>query len=424
MIVICLCYLLRMRTGLIFWVLLLILVTLGGWGMSKLLPVSDLLKISPITTLDSNSIHSSTNKPLTKSKAVEQDNPTTTTQIQKKSNDFLEIIELIKGNNTALAANAINQQHSYLTVTELGQLKQEFLILALSQQEKAAQQKNTLLVTSGIFDDLDVWIFLANSAINDHDWPLAHNANIKVSQLENDPVQLEQHFKRLLFSASKLRSNFENTNDELSINAMYQELSNIHPAYTRFQIELAFSHLRLNNVKMAKALLIALRYDTELGTVAQRTLDKINTQTQQKATVATPPVFLPKRNQVVVPLITSGSSFLIDVIIDRKKARLLLDTGASITALSSSLIAQLKLPETGQTIRISTANGLNDAKLYRVKRLLLGRLELRDMVIAEINLAPNNRFQGLLGTDALNQLKPEYSYLIDNLESALIFRQR
>lgn len=124
-----------------------------------------------------------------------------------------------------------------------------------------------------------------------------------------------------------------------------------------------------------------------------------------------------------MPLITAGSSFLIDVTIEQQSSRLLLDTGASITALSTELIKQLNLSPTGQSIQLSTANGVTNARLYRVKNLRLGQLILKNMIVAEIHMGRRSRFQGLLGTDALNQFNPRYSYIIDNQKSALIFRQ-
>jgi len=46
------------------------------------------------------------------------------------------------------------------------------------------------------------------------------------------------------------------------------------------------------------------------------------------------------------------------------------------------------------------------------------------MVIAEIEFSSNSPFQGLLGTDLLNQLDTNYSYIIDNQKNALIFRAK
>ena len=50
-------------------------------------------------------------------------------------------------------------------------------------------------------------------------------------------------------------------------------------------------------------------------------------------------------------------------------------------------------------------------------------MTVRDLVVAEINLGNSQRFQGLLGTDLLNKVGADYSYLIDNENNALIFRR-
>jgi len=115
---------------------------------------------------------------------------------------------------------------------------------------------------------------------------------------------------------------------------------------------------------------------------------------------------------------------VVDAQIERRQTRLLLDTGASITALSRDLVSQLNLQPLNRQIRLNTANGSTTANLYRVRRLRLGNLELRDLVIADIDLGGASRFQGLLGTDALNQLRQDYDYVIDNRQKALIFRRR
>ena len=103
---------------------------------------------------------------------------------------------------------------------------------------------------------------------------------------------------------------------------------------------------------------------------------------------------------------------------------MLLDTGASITSLSAEVIQRLGLEPLGRSIQINTANGRTEAPLYRVKRISLGRFRIQDLVVAEIDLGRDNRFQGLLGTDLLNGVNQNYGYLIDNQKSELIFRRR
>ena len=104
--------------------------------------------------------------------------------------------------------------------------------------------------------------------------------------------------------------------------------------------------------------------------------------------------------------------------------RLLLDTGASITALSAEAIQDLGLRPNGTIITLNTANGRTQSRLFRTDRLRLGRLQLNDMVVAEIDLSGSRGIAGLLGTDVLNQLNEQFSYPIDDENNALIFRRR
>lgn len=407
---ICLCYLLTMRLNTPFWIISALLVGLGGWGLSKIV-LDQSAKNVIKTNLETSK----------RSKQTISVNPTYTQQSktgesQKPDDELSKIQTLIKRNRPDDAANAINDSYSSLSIKDLDRLKNEFISLALSQHDKTDQQQMTLAAASKVFDDIDIWLLLSNSAAKNQDWPLAHKAQVRASQLESDSSKLDQHYKKLFFTAGKLRTGFENSGDEISINGLYSELNLLHPSVPRFQLELAFSHLRLNDTVSAEALLLNLSYDNDFGAIAQRTLDKI---TESIAPIK-PEAPITSRTEIVVPLIASGSSFLINVAIDQRQTRLLLDTGASITALSKDLIATLNLKDTGNTISISTANGIKTARLYKTRRLELGRLVLQNMTIAEIDLAPNNRFQGLLGTDVLNQLG-DYNYLIDKQRSALIF---
>ena len=225
--------------------------------------------------------------------------------------------------------------------------------------------------------------------------------------------------------ASHARSDLENRKDEVGINQLYQYLNESLPDNTRFQLELANSYLRLNNTEQARYLLEVLQFDLELGEVAKNTLTRLNEDLQNNSEkISDKPTLTSNRNEIAIPLQRAGNSFFVNTEINRRKTNLLLDTGASITALSSSLIQKLGLKPNGKEIQLSTANGIRTARLYHVDRITLGRLSIKNMVIAEIEFSSNSPFQGLLGTDLLNQLDTNYSYIIDNQKNALIFRAK
>ena len=406
-----------MRNNLFFYFSLIALAAIGVWGVAH-------IELSPNTIEQSNSA-------LTNTESQEQleDTPEFTKKntIDHKTtaeNYFLVIVDLLRKGNVRQASFAINDHHSSLSSTELEQLKTEFIKLASESTQE--QRKQTLLLASKVFDDIEVWELLSLVAEKTHDWELAYEAQLKTSQLESDSVKLDALLNRMVRSSGHIRAIHEQNGDKLSVKVLYQELVDLHPYFTRFQLELAHSHVRLNDLDAAKALYETLRYDPEFGDIAQNALTKItesktsgNTDIEAKKT----PEAL-RRSDIVVSLIPAGSSFLVDTNIDRTRSRLLLDTGASITSLSRHLIERLNLRPTGQSIRLSTANGITQSRLFKVDSLSLGRLTLKNMVVAEIDLSQRNSFEGLLGTDALNQFKSKYSYIIDNQKNALIFRAR
>jgi predicted aspartyl protease len=311
-----------------------------------------------------------------------------------------------------------------LSRKQLNRLKQDFLNSAARASKD--NKENSLIAASRVFDELDIWKALASAAETSANWQLAFDAQLRASELENDSVELEALLINMLKSSGYLRADYEKNSDQLSIKIMYQRLVDLHPHFSLFQLELAHAHTQLNNYPIAENIYTSLRYDPEFGEIAQSALARIKDSEATQSSVASiqrsSETGHPK--DIVVPLIAVGNSFLIDASIERQGSRLLLDTGASITALSSELIRRLNLEPTGKSIQLSTANGLTIAKLYKVNSLSLGRLTLQNMIIAEIDLGQRNGFDGLLGTDALNKFKSRYNYVIDNQSKTLIFRPR
>jgi len=328
---------------------------------------------------------------------------------------FSQIQKWLAKRQFQLASGYIDEHYSELSSSELSQIKQLFL--------DGEPNLDKLLAASSLFDELDVWEALASAAIEQRNWNVGFKALLRASELENSSTQLEEKLASLVRVTSHLRAGLERVGDEIGIKDIYQRAYDLHPTYPRFQLELAYAQLRIGDETAAKQLLAPLLYDPELGEIASQTLARIESQQPEPSQEPTAASNI-QGNDIVVPLQRLGNSFFVNTSINNRSTRLLLDTGASITALSSNLISRLNLEPTGQTIQLSTANGQTSAQLYRTQKLRLGRLQLSGLVVAEIELSQGERFDGLLGTDALNQINSDYSYLIDNEENALIFRRR
>jgi clan AA aspartic protease (TIGR02281 family) len=339
---------------------------------------------------------------------------------------LVDITHLLETNQFKPAVELLESRHSRLSSKQLEEFASLFLSTAnrLWQSDNSYQATTLLTLYNNAFNGLESWILLSNIQQDNKQWQQAINSLLSASAIEYRPDKLSALMTNLVTVASQQRASLEQRNDELGIQQLYQMLYERHPSYARFQLELALSHLRMNDITSARSLLEPLQYDAEFGAIANNTLAQLveNSTRSPEAGSIKPPK--PISEEVVVPLLRSGHSFFVNAAINEHPLRLLLDTGASITALSQATIKSLRLKPTGRTIRLNTANGTLQAKLYLAERIRLGSLLLQDLLVAEIEFEKNSQIHGLLGTDLLNHLDNRYNYIIDNQRSELIFKAK
>ena len=275
------------------------------------------------------------------------------------------------------------------------------------------------------YNHLGSWELLAMAYQQTEDWRGAMQALIRVTQLEIVPERIDTVVRNIQVAASKISTQFERDGDSLGSLELYQSLYDTFPQYPRFAFDLAKAHLELGSMSEARRLLQQVSYDPTLGPIAQKQLALLeqelaqnNSNTKNRLTSSL------TAGEIMVPLSRVGSSLQVSASLAGSQAQLLLDTGASITAISHTKIAQLNLSPLNRVVRLSTANGEVQAPLYRVSRLSLGQIQISDLVVAGIDLPSNSGFDGLLGTDVLSSMSESHNYLIDDQNNALIFVPR
>ncbi len=105
----------------------------------------------------------------------------------------------------------------------------------------------------------------------------------------------------------------------------------------------------------------------------------------------------------VVPVLSNGNSLYVHTAIEgsARQLRFLLDTGASYTAISPQLAQEIGLDlRRGQTVMLSTANGLVSAPLLAVPSLRLGDAVVNNVEVVVLDSL--SRYDGLLGLSFLN----------------------
>jgi Tfp pilus assembly protein PilF len=125
--------------------------------------------------------------------------------------------------------------------------------------------------------------------------------------------------------------------------------------------------------------------------------------------------------EVIISLLRFGKQFLVPVTIEGFSARLLLDTGASISGLTATFVeSHYSLVRNTKPIKLNTASGSVDTYLFVVNNLNIASLEFTQHMLARLPMDNANQFDGLLGVDILGR----FDFVIDQEKAELRLRKR
>jgi len=101
---------------------------------------------------------------------------------------------------------------------------------------------------------------------------------------------------------------------------------------------------------------------------------------------------------------------------NRIEVKLLMDTGASLSALDYRFVQSTGINNSGSRIRLSTASGQVEADLLDIHSVQFGEYRLSNLEFASIDLGRNQGlYHGLLGMDILG----EFEFYLDQREAIL-----
>jgi clan AA aspartic protease (TIGR02281 family) len=86
---------------------------------------------------------------------------------------------------------------------------------------------------------------------------------------------------------------------------------------------------------------------------------------------------------------------------------LLVDTGATVTAISRAGVAALGARPTGQWVQVQTAGGVIESEVHRVTDLEIGALHLDSLTVLVLDGPLPRDVDGLLGMDVLSRFAGE-----------------
>ncbi|MEQ8861095.1 MAG: retropepsin-like aspartic protease [Pseudomonadales bacterium] len=282
-----------------------------------------------------------------------------------------------RGESTAAAALA-------------GRLLDEVLTLARSGDSAAARSQFDAYLARHPFDgaahllDSDLWQMQGRQ--DDALGPL-----LTLLEFADEPALIRQARDRLALLVNVRETELANRADVPGLIRYFEDLSRRDPGFDGHRLRLAHWQLRAGRLDEA-ALTLA-----ETGSVG---VDP-RTREDLAAALVLARTGLPLEAQ---PGSAGPASALhVRAMAQGAPLRLLVDTGATTTALSRARADALGAKPSGRWVKVRTAGGVVDAELLRLRDVEIGALRIDSLEVLVLDEALPDGVDGLLGMDVLGR---------------------
>ena len=263
------------------------------------------------------------------------------------------------------------------------------------------------------YRDVEARLLLANAWHGQGDLRAAIGLLYEAKGQAWRPETLEELTRRIRAVVAEYSDALKQGGDSAGLLELYQDLTRLEPSYAPYFIGLATAQLALDDLDAARQSLLLVAQDPEVGVRARELLERARVA----ATEAQPPETSVAVTEVAgIPLVRSGSHFLVDARLGSQQALLLIDTGASLTMLTPDTLNRYGLGAhaTGRTGLFNTANGRVNAPIYRLDTLSVGDWQVSDLNVGVLELGDRG-VDGLLGMNFLRH----FQFFIDQNEALL-----
>ncbi len=198
---------------------------------------------------------------------------------------------------------------------------------------------------------------------------------------------------------------YTNQRNWWSLINFYSHISTSGMMSSTLQYRQALAHLRSGDQDFAVELLSQLLSDSVVGESAALALNNLDGHTSAPA-VETSAV---QTYDETIALQKIGNQYTINLTVNTTdNLNLLIDTGASMTAITSTAFTALGIGAAAVELErrvFRTAGGVVMGTVYRVAELQLGRFSLQDTRLAVLDFETNEQIDGLLGMNILGQFR-------------------
>ena len=270
------------------------------------------------------------------------------------------------------------------------------------------------------YDDIDVLLLLADFNHSNGSYLEAVDVYLLAKTYAytiNDQQKVDNSFNRYV---ELIDSSFTNQKDWWSLINFYSHIDTSGLLSSTHQYNQAMAYLRSGDESFAVAQFNELLNDSLVGEAASTALNNLIGNKEIPSVNANPVI-----EQVdAIALQRRGNQYMVDLANnDQNSVKLLLDNGASMTALSRSAFSTLNadgdaVAEERRVFR--TAGGVVMGTVYSFPELVLGPHILENTQVAVIDLDEDRDIKGLLGMNILGQFR----FQIDQENARLLLRRK
>lgn len=232
------------------------------------------------------------------------------------------------------------------------------------------------------------------------------NSELDVKKFQEATAYLSRYLTRLVNSPGIFGSSRE------WLMAQLNDLIKLTPDNGELHLQLADMHVKSGDQEQAQyhALMAANQDNTRIRAeefLARLTDDAIAAQADDQ--------------ESTIQLTRFGKQFLVPISVDGRNVKLLLDTGASISGLTSNFLNRnYGIVKSPKPIQLNTASGTVDSILFVVDSLQFAEVTFNKHMLARLPMDDLDSFDGLLGVDILGR----FDFVIDQEKAILRLRKR
>lgn len=252
------------------------------------------------------------------------------------------------------------------------------------------------------------WLVLANIYKKQSQPMAAVDAWFRYLKLEMDDQKTNKALGDIKHYLLQLKESPVLFNEDYSwLMAQFDELLKYNPNDGELHLVLAALLLQLNDGYQAQYHALMAANDPK----AQKNAEVILAQLNGKDTP----------EEITIPLIRYGNQYLVNANIEGNPARLLVDTGASLSGLSNMYTAKYPaMLKAVKPIRLNTASGSHDSFLFTVTNISIENLVFNQHILTQLPMDNSQDFDGLLGVDILGR----FDFVIDQNAAVLRLKVR